>query len=58
MSANTISIIRGVIMAIAVLFAQNVIPTGIDGGGKRVSDGLMVLAVSLAAGQKNDEATK
>ena len=58
MSAQTLAIIRGVLVCIAVMFQNNVIPTGVDGGGRRVGDALMVIAVTIAAGQKNDEAPK
>lgn len=58
MTAQTIAIIRGVLVCIAIMFQQNVIPTGVDGGGSRVGDAIMVIAVTLAAGQKNDEAPK
>lgn len=58
MSAQTIALIRGLIVVVAVLFSQGVIPTGIDGGGQKVSDALMVVAVTLAAGQKNEPEQK
>lgn len=58
MSAQTIGLIRGGIMILAVLFSQGVVPTGVDGGGQRVADALTVVAVSLAAGQKNDSEKK
>lgn len=55
MSAQTIATIRGVIMCIALLFSNGVIPTNVDGGGRRVGDALMVIAVTLAAGDKNQK---
>ncbi len=58
MSAQTVAIIRGILACLAVMFQNNVIPTGVDGGGRRVGDAIMVIAVTLAAGQKNDEAPK
>lgn len=58
MNAQAIAIIRGILVCIAVMFSNGVIPTGVDGGGRKVGDALMVIAVTLAAGQKNDEAPK
>jgi len=58
MSAQTVAIIRGVLVCLAVMFQNNVIPTGVDGGGRKVGDAIMVIAVTLAAGQRNDEAPK
>jgi hypothetical protein len=58
MSAQTVAIIRGVLMCIAVMFSNGVIPTNVDGGGRKVGDAIMVIAVTLAAGQRNDEAPK
>lgn len=52
------ALIRGAIMLLAVMFQSGVIPTGIEGGGQRVSDALMVIAVTIAAGDKTSEATK
>ena len=58
MSAQTVAIIRGVLMCIAVMFSNGVIPTNVDGGGRKVGDAIMVIAVTLAAGQRNDEVPK
>lgn len=58
MSAQTVAIIRGVLVCLAVMFQNNVIPTGVDGGGRRVGDAIMVIAVTIAAGQRNDEVPK
>jgi hypothetical protein len=58
MTAQTVAIIRGILVCVAVLFSNGVIPTNVDGGGRKVGDALMVIAVTLAAGQKNDEPVK
>ncbi len=58
MTAQTVAIIRGILVCVAVLFSNGVIPTNVDGGGRKVGDALMVIAVTLAAGQRNDEAPK
>ena len=54
MKAQTVAIIRGILVCLAVMFQNGVIPTGVDGGGRRVGDAILVIAVTLAAGQKND----
>ena len=46
MSAQTVAIIRGVLMCIAVMFSNGVIPTNVDGGGRKVGDAIMVIAVT------------
>lgn len=58
MTAQTVAIIRGLLVCLAVLFSNGLIPTNVDGGGRKVGDALMVIAVTLAAGQRNDEAPK
>ncbi len=58
MNANHIAIIRGVLMLLAVLFRSNTIPTGVEGMGERIADGLMTLAVTLAAGDRTPAAVK
>jgi len=58
MSAQNIALLRGLLLLIAVLFETNTIPTGVEGGGRKVAATLSVIAVSLAAGQKNDEPVK
>lgn len=58
MKAQTVAIIRGILVCLAVMFQNGVIPTGVDGGGRRVGDAILVIAVTLAAGQKNDEPVK
>ena len=56
MNAQHLALIRGAIMLLSVLFSTNTIPTGVDGGGQKVADMLMVIAVSLAAGDKTPSA--
>ena len=57
-SAQTIALIRGALMLIAVLFEAGIIPTSVDGGGAKVAASLMVVAVSLAAGDKTTPEVK
>lgn len=58
MSAQTITLIRGLLLLIGVLFATNTIPTGVDGGGQKVAATCLVVAAMMAAGDKTPDAVK
>jgi len=54
LSTQAVTLIRGALMLLAVLFATDTIPTGIDGGGTKVAATLAVILSMLAAGDKTE----
>lgn len=58
MNAQTVTMIRGLLLLIGVLFATNTIPTGVDGGGQKVAATCLSIVVMLAAGDKTPDAVK
>ena len=50
---NYTSLIRAGLMLLAVFFRSGIIPTGVDGGGEKAADAVMVIALGLAAGDRS-----
>lgn len=57
-AANRVSIYRGLLILLGAAFKSGLIPTGVDGLGDRVGNGLLALAVTLAAGDKTADVVR
>lgn len=51
--AYFVGAVRGLLMLLAELFRQDVIPTGVPGGGAKIAGMLMIAAVAIPAGETN-----
>lgn len=58
MTTQTITIMRGLLMLVAVLFETGAIQTGVEGGGRKVAATCVVILGMWAAGDKTAQVLK